>query len=93
VLAGTCVGVGGTNTLERGVPTLGACEEILEGVKVAEVGSIRDCSLGIVSSLNESGSGCACGSPENPGGTDGVEEREGNSMLSATSASTDMDAS
>ena len=57
------------------------------------MGSILDCDLGIVSSPNASGSGCACGRPEKPGGTDGVEDREANSILSATSASTDIDAS
>lgn len=62
-------------------------------MKVAEVGSIRDCGFGAESSPNANGGGWACGSPEKPGGTDGVEEREGKSRLSATSASTEMDAS
>ena len=73
--------------------TLGTCEATFEGVKVAEVGSIRDCGFGEESSPSENDGGWACGSPENPGGTDGVEVRVGKSRLSATSASTDMDAS
>lgn len=60
---------------------------------MAEVGSIRDCGFRTVSSSNVSGGGWAYDSPEKPGGTDGVEDREGKSMLSATSASTDIDAS
>lgn len=63
-----------------------------EGVKVAEVGSIRDCGLEIISSSNITGGGWEWGSPENPGGSDGVEDRDGISILSATSASTDIDA-
>jgi len=100
------VGVAGTATFAR-VPTPGTKEE-RDGVKGAEVGTIREEGFGVDSSRNEC-SGWACGSPRpggaKPGGTDGVEDREANpkgsngrnpissAVLSATSASTDRDAS
>jgi hypothetical protein len=76
------------NTFARGVATLGACGGTRVGVKVAEVGSTRNCCFR-TASPPDAGAGWACGSGEKPGGTDGVEVRVGNSMLSATSASTD----
>jgi hypothetical protein len=77
--------------------------EFRDGVNGAEVGTIRDCCLAPASS-RAPGGGWACGRL-NPGGAEGVDEREippkslGGSMamnslaLSATRASTDIDAS
>jgi len=68
------VGVKGSATLARGVAIPGKFKGFRDGVKGAAVGAIRETVFGMGSS-RITGSGWACGNP-NPGGTDGVEERE-----------------
>lgn len=104
--AGTGVGVGGTETVESGVATRGTCvAAVLRGgvyCDGAGTAGILLCGLAIGSS--RIGDGCAWGKLK-PGGTDGVEVREGigkswrnglvltSETLSATRASTDKETS